>query len=198
MWMRFLAMGPMCGRRLTWSMNTHNRHSDSSSWVLGAATVTTGLAAGSFFVFSCAVMPALARSGDRTYVEVMRNINDVIQNPAFFASFVGALVLTAVAAWQQRRVPGVRIWVYAALGAYTLAFLLTSGVNVPLNNGLAQTADPANARAAFEGPWVVWNDVRAALCTVSLAFLVPACLARRGSAKPSEYVAPAAGASAMR
>ncbi|MFF0060695.1 hypothetical protein ACFYRC_03935 [Streptomyces sp. NPDC005279] len=50
-------------------------------------------------------MPALARSGDRIYVEVMQNINEVIQNPVFFAGFFGALILAAVAAWQQRRSP---------------------------------------------------------------------------------------------
>lgn len=50
-------------------------------------------------------MPALRRSGDRVFVEVMRNINDVIQNPVFFLSFMGALVLTAVSAWQLRHTP---------------------------------------------------------------------------------------------
>ncbi|AYG82560.1 hypothetical protein DWB77_04740 [Streptomyces hundungensis] len=166
-------------------MNTHdNMRVGGGSWALGAATVATGLAAGSFFVFSCAVMPALARSDDHTYVAVMRNINDVIQNPVFFASFLGAPVLIAVAAWQQRHEPGVRGSTYAALGAYALAFVLTSAVNVPLNDALARATDPAAARAHFEGPWVAWNAVRAGLCTLSLGFLARACLGRLSPRRP--------------
>lgn len=71
-----------------------------SRFVLGAATVATGLIAGAFYVFACAVMPGLARGDDRVYVTVMRDINEVIQNPVFFLSFLGAPALTAVAAWQ--------------------------------------------------------------------------------------------------
>ncbi|WP_425833145.1 DUF1772 domain-containing protein [Streptomyces fractus] len=149
-----------------------------TDWVMGAATVAMGLAAGSFYVFSCAVMPALARSDDRTYIEVMQDINDVIQNPVFFLSFVGALVLTGYAAWRVRRQPGPRGWVFVALAAYAVAFLLTSAVNVPLNDALAAAGaparipDPARVRADFEGPWVAWNVVRAVLCTCALGCLV--------------------------
>ncbi|MFF5333919.1 DUF1772 domain-containing protein [Streptomyces sp. NPDC013181] len=165
--------------------------------VLGAAAVTTGLMAGTFFVFSCAVMPALGRSDDRTFIEVMRNINDVIENPVFFAGFFGALVLTAVALWQHRRSPGARALLVAALVVYAAAFLLTSGVNVPLNTALADAgdparlADPAAVRDRFEDAWNVWNTVRAVLCTAALALLlgVPYAGARRrtetGGARPA-------------
>lgn len=141
--------------------------------VLGAATVATGLAAGVFYIFSCAVMPALARSDDRVYVEVMRDINDVIQNPVFLLSFVGALLLTGVAAWQGRGRP-YRRWVWAGLGAYALVFLVTVVVNIPLNDALAESGDPAALREEFEDPWVAWNVVRAVLSTVALGCLVRA------------------------
>ncbi|WP_338697078.1 anthrone oxygenase family protein [Streptomyces sp. Q6] len=157
--------------------------------VLGAATVATGLMAGSFYVFGCAVMPALARSGDRTYIEVMQNINDVIQNPVFLLVFMGALALTGLAAWWTRRQQGVRGWVLAAFVAYALAFVVTSAVNVPLNDALAaagdpaRIADPARVRDRFEGPWVAWNVARAVLCTVATGCLVRAAVgwARRGA-----------------
>lgn len=141
--------------------------------MLGAATVAMGLIAGVFYVFACAVMPALARSDDRVFVEVMRNINDVIQNPVFFLSFMGALVLTAVAAWQVRGT-SYRGWVWAGLAAYALAFLVTVAFNIPLNNGLADTADVGVARAHFESAWVGWNVVRAVLSTVGVGCLVRA------------------------
>lgn len=173
--------------------------------VLGAAAVTTGLMAGSFYVFSCAVMPALGRSDDRTFIEVMRNINDVIENPVFFAGFFGALLLTAAAAWQQRRSPGPRGWILAALAVYAVAFLITSGVNVPLNNALADAgdpariADPAAVRDRFEDAWVAWNIVRALLCTAALALLLrassPGALRRP---QESAYLASDAGSRASR
>ncbi|MGW0998081.1 anthrone oxygenase family protein [Streptomyces sp. NPDC002520] len=148
---------------------------NSSGVVLSAATVAMGLIAGVFYIFACAVMPALARGDDRTYVEVMRNINDVIQNPVFFLSFMGALVLTAVSAWQLRQTPGAR-WVLAALVAYALVFLVTMAFNVPLNDALAAKGDPASLRARFEGPWVAWNVVRAVGSTVATALLTRALL----------------------
>ncbi|MEU1348013.1 anthrone oxygenase family protein [Streptomyces sp. NPDC005795] len=173
--------------------------------VLGAATVATGLMAGTFSVFSCAVMPALGRSDDRTFIEVMRNINDAIENPVFFAGFFGALILTAAASWQQRRSPGPRRWVLAALAVYAVAFLITSGVNVPLNNVLADAgapariADPAAVRDRFEGAWVAWNTARALLCTAALALLLRASsLASRRLAQESAYLASDAGSRASR
>ncbi|MFE5819376.1 DUF1772 domain-containing protein [Streptomyces sp. NPDC056479] len=146
------------------------RSSTFAGTVLGAAMVAAGLIAGAFYIFACAVMPALARSDDRVYVEVMRDINDVIQNPVFLLSFLGALVLTAVSAWQLRGAP-YRWWVWGALVAYGLAFLVTVAFNIPLNNGLEGGGDPAALREEFEDPWVAWNVVRAVLSTVAMGCL---------------------------
>ncbi|MDX6363232.1 MAG: hypothetical protein QOC85_2242 [Streptomyces sp.] len=174
--------------------------------VLGAATVAMGLIAGVFYVFACAIMPSLARSDDRVYIEVMQNINDVIQNPVFFLSFLGALVLTAVSAWQLRGSGGLRWWVRAALLAYVLAFVFTVAVNIPLNDGLADAgdpariADPAAVRDRFEDTWVAWNVVRALLCTLALGCLARALVVygRLNRRQASAYLASAAGSSASR
>lgn len=117
------------------------RRRGTAAGVLGAATVAMGLIAGVFYIFACAIMPALARSDDRVFIEVMQNVNDVIQNPVFFLSFLGALALTAVAAWQSRGAPH-RWWVFAALAAYALAVVLTAAVNIPLNDDLAAAGAP--------------------------------------------------------
>lgn len=195
-------------RELTGAMTTSQAHRPNRTFrhlVLGGAAVTTGLVAGTFYVFSCAVMPALGRSDDRTFIEVMQNINDVIENPVFFAGFFGALVLTAVAAWQQRRSPGPRGWLFAAFAVYAVAFLLTSGVNVPLNDELARAgnpariAEPAAVRDRFEDAWVAWNAVRALLCTAALALLLRASyLTARHLPQESAYLASAAGSRASR
>ncbi|MEV6196089.1 anthrone oxygenase family protein [Streptomyces sp. NPDC051920] len=182
--------------------NESTERRDTAAGVLGAATIATGLVAGAFYVFACAVMPALARSDDRVFIEVMRNINEVIQNPVFFLGFLGAPILTAVAAWQSRGTPD-RWWVLAALAAYTLAFMVTVTVNVPLNNDLANTgdpariADPAAVRDRFEDTWVTWNVVRALLSTLALACLARALLRHRRP-QASAYLASAAGSRASR
>ncbi|MGV9454935.1 anthrone oxygenase family protein [Streptomyces sp. NPDC003635] len=137
---------------------------------LTAATITTGLLAGTFYAFACAVMPGLARSEDEVYVEVMRDINEVIQNPVFLLSFLGAPVLTGLAAWQLRR-DRRRWWVWAAAAANTLALLLTFAVNIPLNDALAGPGDPSELREDFEGAWVAWNVVRGVLVTAGLGCL---------------------------
>ena len=45
---------------------------------LTAATLTTGLVAGLFYAFSCAVMPGLRRTDDATFITAMRAIMLVI------------------------------------------------------------------------------------------------------------------------
>ncbi|MFD4408557.1 DUF1772 domain-containing protein [Streptomyces sp. NPDC058476] len=170
--------------------------------VLGAATVAMGLIAGVFYIFACDVMPSLARSDDRVFIEVMQNINDVIQNPVFFLSFMGALVLTAISAWQLRGAGELRWWVWAALAAYAFTFLFTVAVNIPLNNDLANAgdpakiADPAAVRAKFEDTWVTWNVVRALLSTLALACLARALVlyGRLGGTRGAGSLEPAAGA----
>lgn len=145
--------------------------------VLGAATVATGLVAGVVFAYVCSVMPALARSDDKVFFEVMRNINDVIQNPVFFTAFFGAPILAAVAAWQHRATRA-RAWTLAGFVLCAAVFVVTSAANVPLNAALAAAHDPAAARAAFEDPWVAWNLVRTILSVAGFVCLLRAMTVR--------------------
>src|ERR687889_2616758 len=62
------------------------------------ATITNGLMAGLFAAYSYAVMPGLARAGDRTFVEAMQQTNAAILNGWFGICFGGALVFAAAAA----------------------------------------------------------------------------------------------------
>jgi uncharacterized membrane protein len=64
------------------------------------------------------------------------------------------------------------------------SLLLTSFVNVPMNNQLA-AVDPdaparvlAEARDAYEGPWDFWNGVRTVFSTLAFLALIGACLLR--------------------
>ncbi|WP_229870595.1 anthrone oxygenase family protein [Streptomyces longisporoflavus] len=191
---------------------TNRRRRGGAGAVLGAAVVAMGLIAGTFYIFSCGVMPGLGRSDDRVFIEVMQNMNDAFNNPVFFASFIGALLFTAVSAWQLRGTTSFR-WVLAALIAYLLAFAITSGVNVPLNDELADAGDPAKisdpaaVRERFEDVWLAWNAVRTVLSTVAVGLLARALVlwgraGRDDQTRQSAYLDPAAdpaaGSSASR
>ncbi|MET8423024.1 anthrone oxygenase family protein [Nocardia sp. NPDC004860] len=145
---------------------------------LVAATLTTGLIAGVFYAYATSVMTALGQSDDRTFIDVMQKINVVIINPWFMLGFMGTVGFTVLAAalhlGKDNRTT--LIWIGVALALNVIAFCVTSGLNVPLNNQLAnagdvgQIPDLAAVRSQFESSWVTWNIVRAVLHT--LAFLV--------------------------
>ncbi|GIG56734.1 membrane protein [Longispora fulva] len=147
--------------------------------VLIAATVTTGLIAGLFYSFSVAVMPGLRQVEDRSFVDTMQRINVAIINGWFMLCFVGALLLTALAAVLHLRAAGRTVlpWLVAAFVLYLVMFVITSAVNVPLNNALdaagkpGAIADLAAVRARFEATWVGWNVVRAVVSSAAFGCL---------------------------
>lgn len=166
-----------------------------------AATLTTGLMAGLFAAFSYAVMPGLGKAGDRTFVEGMQRINTAILNGWFMSCFLGGLAFTALALFLNLRSGTDRSalpWIIAGLALYLTMFLVTSAVNVPLNDALAKAATSGNAaelaaaRQDFESKWVTWNTVRTVANVAAFAALIWA-LVLHGRATPTE--AEALGAS---
>ncbi|MER6013639.1 DUF1772 domain-containing protein [Streptomyces bluensis] len=128
--------------------------------LLAACALTMGLMAGLFFAFDVSVMPGLARSDDRTYVEAMQNFNAVIDWSGLFGLiFVGALLTTGAAVFyeyrQGRRTVG--RWLIVATVCSLLVLMLTMGVNIPLNNQLADGSEYQFAG----GLWVTWSLSRA-------------------------------------
>jgi uncharacterized membrane protein len=146
---------------------------------LVAATVTMGLSAGLYYAYACSVMLGLGQADDRTFVDAMQRINVAILNGWFFLSFVGALVLTAVAAALHFRGDGrpAFAWIVAALVLYGVVLIITMGFNVPLNDKLEAAGDPARisdlaaVREHFETAWVRWNIARAVVCTAAFGCL---------------------------
>lgn len=132
-----------------------------------AATVLSGLIAGLYYTFFCAVMPGLRRVPDAAFVESMRSINLAILNPWFALVFAGAPLATVVALVLGPTVP-----LAVGVGLHLVALIVTFRINVPLNEKLdGTTADRPAARAAFEERWVRWNLVRAICCTAALMVL---------------------------
>lgn len=146
---------------------------------LVTATIAMGLMAGLFYTFFFSIMPGLARSDDRTFVDAMQRINVAMLNGWFAMIFGGALVLTVVAgllhlpAGSRAALP----WIAGAVLLYVAALVITIALNVPLNNALNAAGEPdritdlAAVRERFEATWVRWNVARTALSTAAFACL---------------------------
>jgi uncharacterized membrane protein len=148
--------------------------------VLIAATMTMGLMAGVFGIYGNTIMPGLRRTDDRTFVAAFQSIDRAIINPAFMATFIGALALTGLAALlhlagDQRPLLA---WIAAAFVLYLVVFIVTIGVNVPRNNEIKAAGDidhmtdPHGVRERFdEARWVRWNYLRTVASTVAYDLL---------------------------
>ncbi len=156
--------------------------------ILALATLTTGLIAGVFYAFSVSVNLALSDQPDASYVATENAITEkIVENPLFFASFLGAVLFLILAlALHLRRPRSGRFWLVVLACALYVGggFLVTMFVNAPMSYQLA-AVDPdaparvlAEARDAYEGPWNFWNDVRAVFSTLAFLALVGACLLR--------------------
>ncbi|MFI7062758.1 DUF1772 domain-containing protein [Kribbella sp. NPDC050124] len=142
-----------------------------------AATMTTGLMAGVYGIYSNAFMPGLAKTDDKTFVGAFQATDRAITNPLFLlVGFLGAAVFTAVAGLLSLREDALP-WIAVAFVLYLVTIILTMAVNVPLNDALKAAGDPntidvAAARAAFdETKWRAFNLVRVVLSTVAFGLL---------------------------
>lgn len=156
--------------------------------ILGFTTLASGLVAGLFYAWSCSVSPGLGRLPDAGYLTAMQEINRAILNPAFFATFVGTLILLPVSCWVFRGDPRrFRLLLIASVLYAAAVFGVTLFRNVPMNEQLDRTglqgATPAEFREyreRFEGPWNRWNRIRTMAAVVVASLTILACLPEDG------------------
>jgi uncharacterized membrane protein len=153
------------------------------SWqvvTLLAATVTMGLTAGVFGDWSHTIMPGLGATDDRTFVGAFQALTRAIYNPLFMIAFMGALVLSGVAAVLHLRADSRSPlpWVAVAFGLQLAAFVITMAVHIPLNDVLVAAGDPdrvadlAAVRGTFdETRWAAWHIVRTIATTAAFGCL---------------------------
>lgn len=148
--------------------------------VLIAATMTTGLMAGVFGLYTNSIMPGLRKTDDRTFVSAFQSIDRAVINPLFLSTFLGALVLTGLAAVLHLGDDARTLlpWIVAAFVLYLVAVVITFAVNVPLNDALKAAGDPdqigdlAQVRRQFnEARWSAWNLARTLTSTAAFGCL---------------------------
>ena len=145
----------------------------------------TGLMGGTFFAFSAAVMPALARLPEGQGATAMNIINLVIVRSPFIPVFMGTalacLALGVAAMFFLNRPAGV--WLLAGSLLYLAGGIgVTLAVNVPMNDALA-AVDPGSTLGTeiwkgYLASWTPWNTVRALSCLLSTTAFAVACLHR--------------------
>jgi uncharacterized membrane protein len=148
-----------------------------------AAILLTGLLAGLFYGYNCSVIKGLGNLQDGAYLQSFQSINKVIQNPYFFISFMGSLLVLLIATWLSYKNSSSATF-YLLLSATLIYLVGVFGVtifsNVPLNDQLAKfsiststTNEIAEMRKAFEKPWNAYHSIRtiAALISFTLAIL---------------------------
>jgi uncharacterized membrane protein len=169
------------------------------NWILGLAVIATGLQAGLYYAFAVAVLPGLSDADDRTLIDAMQQINDAIENPALFLTFLGAPALALAAAVLSRRYGTRELmgWVVAGLALAVVGIVVTGAFSLPLNDDLAAAGDPGRigdvtgVRDDYVGPWVAWNIVRALAFTGAFACLARAIFARPAVPPPGATTATA-------
>jgi uncharacterized membrane protein len=142
------------------------------------ATITMGLGAGVFALFSHTIMPGLHTTDDRTFVGAFQAIDRAIINPWFMASaFVGPALLAIAATVANLGRPALP-WVATALALYVITVVITIAINVPLNDALKAAGDPdrigdlAQVRDQFnEARWAAWNLARVVTTTTAFGLL---------------------------
>ena len=145
-----------------------------------AATMTVGIGTGVYQLYVFAIMPGLGRTDDRTFVGAFQQIDRAIVGPWLFVFFFGALGFTALAAAlyfgadERSALP----WIGGAFVLQLAIFVITLGINVPLNDKIKAAGDPdriadlAAVRERFhEARWVGWNLFRAVASTVAFGCL---------------------------
>ncbi|MEU0940685.1 anthrone oxygenase family protein [Embleya sp. NPDC005971] len=158
------------------------RPTRTAAVLLGATLLTTGLVAGVYFCFAVAIMPGLGHVDDRTFIDVLQQVNKRIENPVFFACFFGAPILGVISIVQTRKLGHTEAnrWIIAGVALAFVGMLITIGGNIPLNNKLrdagdpAKIADPAKLRDDVENAWIAWNTARTLAATAALATLTRA------------------------
>jgi uncharacterized membrane protein len=139
------------------------------------AVLGSGLMAGLFFVFSNAVMPALARLAPERAVAFMQTVNVTILNPLFLSLFVGTALACAfilvggLVGWLDAR----PLLLIGAVLYLVGTFGVTAAGNVPLNDAL-EALEGEEAVAfwpEYAARWTRWNHVRTVAAIAATACL---------------------------
>lgn len=156
--------------------------------ILVTGGVLTALHAGLLYDFSVDIVPALRSTKGTTHISMMQAINRKIENPVFFLSFFGPMVLlpwAAVLHWGKPQFP----WLVAASLIQIIGCEgVTMAGNIPLNHQLAKIdadrlseAEAEQVREQFQAPgtpWMRFHNIRTLAAITATTMLFAVCLSK--------------------
>ncbi|WP_235915006.1 DUF1772 domain-containing protein [Flagellimonas ochracea] len=149
--------------------------------MLLVTTLLFGLVAGLCFTWGNAVTPGIGQLEDMGYLQAFQKMNRSIENPLFFAVFIGSFFVGIATVFINRGISPTHFWlVTAAVAIYFVGVvLITVFGNVPLNQILdktdlinSTTQELASLREKFEQPWNRFHRIRVVSATLSFALLI--------------------------
>lgn len=154
---------------------------------------------GFFYAWMCSTLWGLDLIDPRVAMESMQAMNAIVRNPVFFLIFFLpplATGLSAIATWVMGARTSTWLLVTATALYLVACLILTSTVNVPMNEALGATPVPADESAArtiwqdYSTRWQLFNGIRTAAAGVCLALVGWAALSLPRSADPTPTAAP--------
>ena len=153
--------------------------------ILLVATISTGLMAGLFFIWTNTIKPGIGKLSDPVYLESFQSMNKVILNPTFLALFMGSmlfLIMSTVLNYNNSSIV-FKLILLSTLIYFFGTFLMTIVGNVPLNNLLEKTdlstlslENAKQLRSAIENKWNSFNLIRTITSSISFALLLIALI----------------------
>ena len=154
--------------------------------MLIVTATATALIAGLMYGYSCSVNLGLGKLVDIEYLGAMQSISKEIQNPIFFLTFFGTMILLPLSTYLEYRQVDLIAFqlLLSATCIYAVGvFGVTAFGNVPLNELLerfdlnsASVKEIAQLRRQFELPWNKFHSIRTLASIVSLVLVIIACV----------------------
>jgi len=154
--------------------------------ILLLASLSTGIMAGIFFIWTNTIKPGIGKLNDMGYLSAFQSMNRVILNPIFIGIFIAPVILIPLsAALHLNILPDYKFWIL--LSATILYWIGTFGVtirgNIPLNELLDKTnienistEQAKSLRQSIENKWNRFNLIRTISSISAFILLLLACL----------------------
>ena len=154
--------------------------------LLFLSTLLCALITGLLYGYACSVSPGLSKLSDLCYLKAMQSINKEIQNPVFFLSFFGTLLILPLNTWYtfHHASPAAFYFTLSASILYLIGVLgVTVFGNIPLNEALSvfniDSANPvelSHQRSLFEVTWNRYHIIRTVCSLISLICTIAAII----------------------
>ena len=158
------------------------------NFILIVGGVLTSLHARLLYDFSVDVVPALRSIKGSSHIEMMQAINVKIENPVFFLSFFGPILLLPIATYLHWNEPQFSWLLAASIIQIFGCNAVTAAGNIPLNNKLAEVdtgnlseAEADKIRTQFQGSgakWMRFHTVRTISAIIATTLLFIICLSK--------------------